>query len=95
MNNDDLNATFEIRGGFQGGSEPWSQTTTLTLDADGFHDSEGIGRAGEDPEPLSAARVSELLLTNFDRDALCAILDHLVELRDTLQNENATQERDS
>jgi hypothetical protein len=86
MNNDDLNATFEIRGGFQGGAEPWSQTTTLTLDAGGFHDPEGIGRAGEDPEPLSAARVSELLLTNFDRGALCAILDHIVQLRNALES---------
>jgi hypothetical protein len=86
MNNDDLNATFEIRGGFQGGAEPWSQTTTLMLDAAGFHDSEGIGRSGDDPEAvLSAARVSEMLLETFDRKALCAILDHLVALRDTLE----------
>jgi hypothetical protein len=85
MSNDDLNATFEIRGGWQGGAEPWAQTTTLTLDANGFQDPEGIGRAGTEPETLSAADVSKLLLSDFDRAALCAILDQFVALRNALE----------
>jgi len=81
----DLNATIEIRGGSQGGAEPWSRTTTLELSAEGFRDPEGVGRAGDEPGVLPVSTISASLLANFDRDELCALLDHVVGLRDALR----------
>jgi hypothetical protein len=49
MNAKQLNVTLAFRGGLQGGSEPWGQTTTLNVAPDGFRDPEGIGREGDDP----------------------------------------------
>ena len=80
----DLNASLEIRGGHQGGPEPWAQTATLTIDVSGFHDADGIGRAGDQPAMLDIASTKEKLLAEFDRAELVALLDHLVRLRNAL-----------
>jgi hypothetical protein len=80
----DVNATLEIRGGLQGGAEPYAQTVSLTLDARGFHDPEGIGRSGEDPTTIDASGAAAILLRSFDRADLTAVLDQLVKLRAAL-----------
>jgi hypothetical protein len=85
MSTNDINATLEIRGGAQGGSEPWGKTTTLTLDANGFHDPEGVGRSGVDPAYLDAPAAAALLLQDFDRTELAALLDRMAALRDALK----------
>jgi hypothetical protein len=80
----DMNATLQIRGGLQGGSEPYGQTAGITVDANGFHDPEGVGRSGEDPATIDAARAAAILLKSFDRVGLIGILDQLVKLRAAL-----------
>jgi hypothetical protein len=81
MSTSDINASVVIQGGLQGGTEPWSRTSTLTLDLDGFRDTAGIGREGDAPGTLEMGRVTAILLESFDRTELCALLDHLVALR--------------
>jgi hypothetical protein len=84
MATNDVNATLEIRGGLQGGGEPYAATASLTLDATGFHDPEGIGRSGEDPATIDASHAAAILLKSFDRASLTALLDQLVKLRAAL-----------
>jgi hypothetical protein len=84
MPTNDVSATLDIRGGSQGGTEPWSKNAELTLDASGFHDPEGIGRAGDDPRPIAAAAAAAVLLQSFDRAELVGLLDHFVALRNAL-----------
>lgn len=84
MSTNDLNMTLEIRGGYQGGTEPWSQTRILKVDLAGFRDAEGIGREGDAPGVLEMSRVKELLSSGFDRAELRTLLDHLVSLRNIL-----------
>ncbi len=85
MGTSDLNATVEIKSGLQ--KEPWSwaQAATLSVDEKGFRDPEGLGRAGTEPGILDISRVTQMLLSTFDRDELCAVLDHLVRLREALK----------
>jgi hypothetical protein len=85
MGTNDINATLEIRGGAQGGSEPWGRNATLTLDANGFHDPEGIGGSGVDPAYVAPAAAAALLLETFDRAGLIALLDRVAALRDALK----------
>jgi len=84
MSTNDVNMTLEIRGGYQGGAEPWSQTIIVNVGPDGFRDAEGIGREGDAPGILEIARVKEMLLAGFDGAELCALLDRLVALRKAL-----------
>lgn len=58
---------------------------TLSVDEDGFHDPEGLGRAGIEPGIIDVSRVAQTLLGTFDRDDVCAVLDHLVRLREALK----------
>jgi hypothetical protein len=85
MSSNDINATLEIRGGAQGGSEPWGKNATLTLDANGYHDPEGIGAGGVDPNYIAAPAAAALLLEEFDRAELVALLDRVAALRDALK----------
>lgn len=85
MGSNDINATLEIRGGAQGGSEPWGKNATLTLDANGFHDPEGVGRGGVDPNYIDASAAAALLLEEFDRADLTTLLDRMAALRDALK----------
>jgi hypothetical protein len=85
MSASDVNASIEIRSGRQGGMEPWGQTATLELDLQGFRDTEGVGRGGDEPGVLAVSSVCATLLETFDRTELCALLDHIVALRDSLQ----------
>ena len=62
MSTNDINATLEIRGGAQGGSDPWAKTVSLTLDANGYHDPEGVGSSGVDPAYIAAPAAAALLL---------------------------------
>jgi len=59
---------------------------SLTLDARGFADPEGVGRAGTDPAIVDASRAAALLLESFERAELVALLDQLVRLRDALKS---------
>jgi hypothetical protein len=86
MSDSDLNATLEIRSGFQGGTEPWRQTVTLGVDRNGFRDVQGIGRSGDDVQALEISTVRESLLKTFDRAELCELLDQLVRLREALSS---------
>jgi hypothetical protein len=85
MGTSDLNATVEIKSGLQEEPWTWAQAATLRLDESGFRDPEGLGRAGTEPGILDIARVTQMLLSTFDRDDLCAVLDHLVRLREALK----------
>jgi hypothetical protein len=85
MSTNDINATLEIRGGAQGGSEPWAKTASLVLDANGYHDPEGVGGSGADPAYIAAPAAAALLLEEFDRGALVALLDRVAALRDALK----------
>ncbi len=80
----DVNARVEIRGGYQGGPEPWRQTASLGVDVRGFLDVEGIGRAGDDPATLDLSDVRASLLATFDKAELCELLDNFVRLRKSL-----------
>jgi hypothetical protein len=84
MSASDLNASLVIRGGRQGGTDPWRDVATLALDSSGFHDTEGIGREGDAPGGLDIASVRDSLLASFDRADLIALLDRVVALRDAL-----------
>jgi hypothetical protein len=55
------------------------------LDESGFRDPQGLGRAGVEPGILDISEVTQMLLSTFDRDDLCAVLDHLVRLREALK----------
>jgi hypothetical protein len=85
MSTNDINATLEIRGGAQGGSDPWAKTVSLTLDANGYHDPEGVGSSGVDPAYIAAPAAAALLLGEFDRAELVALLDRIAALRDALK----------
>ncbi len=85
MGTNDINATLEIRGGAQGGSEPWGKNASLTIDANGYLDSEGVGRGGADPAYIAAPAAAALLLEEFDRAELVALLDRIAGLRDALK----------
>jgi hypothetical protein len=85
MGTGDLNATVEIRSGLQREPWTWAQAATLSLDESGFRDPEGLGRAGNEPGLLDISTVTQMLLSTFDRDELCAVLDHLVQLRKALK----------
>ncbi len=85
MATSDLNATVEIKSGLQEEPESWARVATLSLDERGFRDPEGLGRAGTEPGTLDISRVAQMLLSTFDRDDLCAVLDHLVRLRAVLK----------
>jgi hypothetical protein len=85
MGTNDINATLEIRGDAQGGSEPWGKNASLTLDANGYHDPEGVGRSGVDPAYIEASAAAALLLEEFDRAELVALLDRVAALRDALK----------
>ena len=79
MGTSDLNATVEIRSDLQKEPWTWAQAATLSLDEKGSRDPEGLGRAGTEPGILDISRVTQMLLSSFDRDDLCAVLvDHLV-----------------
>ncbi len=77
----DLAATLEVSGDRQGGSEPWGRTTTLELDASGFRQDRQLGRGAEADGALDVSRVRDILLEQYDRRALVALLDHMVLLR--------------
>jgi hypothetical protein len=85
MSTNDINATLEIRGDAQGGSEPWGKNASLTLDANGYHDPEGVGAGGVDPAYIAASAAAALLLEEFDRAELVALLDRIAALRDVLK----------
>jgi hypothetical protein len=85
MGTSDLNATVEIKSGLQREPWAWAQAATLSLDESGFRDPEGLGHAGTEPGILDISRVTQMLLSTFDRDDLCAVLDHLVRLREALK----------
>jgi hypothetical protein len=85
MGTSDLNATVEIKSGLQKDPGAWAQAATLRLDESGFRDPEGLGRAGAEPGIIDISRVTQMLLSTFDRDDLCAVLDHLVRLREALK----------
>jgi hypothetical protein len=85
MGTSDLNATVEIKSSLQREPFTWAQTATLSVDESGFRDPEGLGRAGTEPGILDISRVTQMLLSTFDRDDLCAVLDHLVRLREALK----------
>jgi hypothetical protein len=85
MGTSDLNATVEIKSGLQKEPESWARVATLRLDERGFLDPDGLGRAGTEPGILDISRVAQMLLSTFDRDDLCAVLDHLVSLRAALK----------
>jgi hypothetical protein len=82
MGTSDLNATVEIKSGLQKEPWNWAQTATISVDEKGFRDSDGLGRAGI----LDISQVKETLLSTFNRDDLCTVLDHLVRLRDALKS---------
>ncbi len=86
MSNSDLNATLEIRSGFQGGTEPWRETFTLAVDRNGFRDVQGVGRSGDEVQTLEISTVRESLLKTFDRAELCELLDQLARLRAALSS---------
>lgn len=86
MGTSDLNATVEIKSGLQKEPWNWAQTATISVDEKGFRDSDGLGRAGNEPGILDISQVKETLLSTFNRDDLCAVLDHLVRLRDALKS---------
>jgi hypothetical protein len=86
MGTSDLNATVEIKSGLQKEPWTWAQTATLSVDENGFRDPEGLGRAGDEPGILDISRIKEMLLATFKRDDLCAVLDHLVRLREALKS---------
>jgi hypothetical protein len=85
MSTNDINATLEIRGGAQGGTEPWAKTVMLILDANGYRDPEGVGGSGVDPAYIAAPAAAALFLEEFDRAELVALLDRVVALRDALK----------
>lgn len=80
----DLSATLEIAGGYQGGMEPWAHTSSIRIGPKGFHGLHVGGDAGDDRTFLTASDIGSMLLTQFDRVALLALLDSLLELRATL-----------
>lgn len=80
----DLSATLEIRGGRQGGMEPWANSSSIGISAEGFHSVHVAGDAGNDRALLTASEVASGLLKEFDRTALLKILGVLDELRVTL-----------
>jgi hypothetical protein len=84
MAGSDVQATLEIRGGLQGGTEQWSREASLTIGADGFHDPEGIGFGGDSPSTIDASAAAALLLKSFDRAELTALFDRLAALRAAL-----------
>jgi hypothetical protein len=83
----DLAATLEVSGDRQGGSEPWGRTTTLELDASGFRQDRQLGRGAEADGALDVSRVRDILLEQYDRRALVALLDHIVLLRASLADD--------
>jgi hypothetical protein len=85
MGGSDLNATVEIKSGLQEDPWTWAQVATLSVDENGFRDPQGLGHAGVEPGILDISRVTQMLLSTFNRDDLCAVLDHLVRLREALK----------
>jgi hypothetical protein len=80
-----LTTTVAFNEDVLGGTEPAGTTITLRIDKDGFHDAGGMGGAGQVVEPVGVDRVAELLRTEFDTEALRAILAHLTELGRALE----------
>jgi hypothetical protein len=85
MGTSDLNASVEIKSGLQKEPWGWAQAVTLSVDEDGFRDPDGLGRAGTEPGIIDISRITQMLLSTFDRDDLCAVLDHLARLREALK----------
>ncbi len=81
MNPSDLDAEIQISGGRQAGTEPWERTLTVQLDASGFRQDDQLGRGADPQGPIAAEQVARLLLAQFDRTALIALLDHVVAVR--------------
>jgi len=73
MGTSDLNATVEIKSALQKEPWAWAQAATLGLDESGFRDPEGLGHAGTEPAIFDISRVTQMLLSTFDRDDLCAV----------------------
>ena len=86
----DLTTTIEFRQDVRGGTEPAGTTISLRVDDEGFHDTGGIGASGQIVEPLDIKSVVDLLSTEYQPDALRAILRHFVELDRALEHATVT-----
>ncbi|MEO9026344.1 MAG: hypothetical protein ABI329_04735 [Candidatus Tumulicola sp.] len=76
--------TLEIRGGHQGGMEPWETTAAIRIDPAGFHEVHLTGYSGDDRTLLDASKVAGTLLERFDGASLLQLLNHVAALRDAL-----------
>jgi hypothetical protein len=84
MNPTDLAAQLQINGDRRGGIEPWGRSTSIQFDAAGFSRSDELGRGAAPQGAIPVDQVAALLLDQFDRNALLAVLDHIVALRAAL-----------
>ncbi|HEY1884087.1 MAG TPA: hypothetical protein VGG51_13710 [Candidatus Cybelea sp.] len=75
-----LTAIIEIADQREGDAEP-KRASTLIVDALGFRDPQGLGKAGQESEVLSLAAVNQRLLTLFTPQEIAAVLDQILRLR--------------
>jgi len=75
-----LTTTVAFSQDLRGGTEPAGTTITFRVDAEGFHDAGGIGGGGQVVEPVAVGRIAELLRSEFEPEALVAILQHFEAL---------------
>lgn len=79
----DLLGTIEISKQIRGGMEPAAAISFL-VDADGFHDAGGLGRAGQETGTLDIADVANTLTKNLPAAPLRVLLGHFVRLHEEL-----------
>lgn len=79
----DLLGTIEISEQIRGGMEP-AVTMAFRVDAAGFHDAGGAGRAGQESGILSVTDVASTLMRNLPTAPLLVLLGHFVRLHDEL-----------
>jgi hypothetical protein len=79
----DLLGTIEISEQIRGGMEP-AVAISFLVDADGFHDSGGPGRAGQEARTLDIADVAKTLTQSLPAASLRVLLGHFVLLHEEL-----------
>jgi hypothetical protein len=79
----DLLGTIQFTEQIRGGTEP-AVTITYDVDADGFHDAGGVGRAGQESGVVDVAEVAAALTTNLPAAQLRVLLGHFVRLHDQI-----------
>jgi hypothetical protein len=75
-----LTAIIEIADQNVGEAEP-KRAATLVVDALGFRDPQGLGKAGQESDVLPLADVNQRLLTLFAPEEIAAVLDQVLRLR--------------